>query len=164
MNDRELQKHRTFMAIAERLSWLCTCDRKSVGAVIIRNGRCISWGFNGAPPGLPHCSENDHGYSDLEGRIVQPRYSGDWGCRNATHAEANALAAAARQGISTDEATLYVTVSPCDTCSRLLIAAGIQRVFYQEEYRDRRGIETLAAACIQCSPLLVQPPGSLPVR
>ena len=73
-----------------------------------------------------------------------------FGCRNATHAEANALAFAARQGISTDGGTLYVTVSPCNVCARLLIAAGIVSVWYDEEYRDRRGLELLEEAGIKC--------------
>lgn len=72
-----------------------------------------------------------------------------FGCKNATHAEANALAYAARQGISTDGCTLYVTVSPCDTCSRLLIAAGIRRVVWHEEYRDPAGLNLLAEANVE---------------
>lgn len=71
-----------------------------------------------------------------------------FGCRNATHAEANALAAAAKQGISTDETTLYVTVAPCLNCSRLLIAAGISRVVYVKEYRDRAGLYLLRDAFV----------------
>ena len=76
-----------------------------------------------------------------------------FGCRNATHAEANALAFAARQGISTDGATLYVTVSPCLDCSRLLIAAGVKAVYYKEEYRDSRGLELLTTAGIELTRL-----------
>lgn len=66
-----------------------------------------------------------------------------FGCRNATHAEANALASAARQGISTEDCTLYVTLAPCETCARLLIAAGIRRVVYHKPYRDTRGVKLL---------------------
>ena len=133
------------MAIAMILSERGTCDRKQVGAVIVRDGRCVSWGYNGAPPGAPHCDENDHGWAGM----AEPY---GIGCRNATHAEANALAFAAKQGISTDDGTLYVTVAPCDNCSRLLIAAGISNVYYHEEYRDRTGLEVLERALIptQC--------------
>jgi dCMP deaminase len=67
----------------------------------------------------------------------------EMGCINATHAEANALAFAARQGISTEGGTLYVTTSPCDVCARLIIAAGIEKVYYDQEYRDVRGEEIL---------------------
>lgn len=127
------------MEVAKTISQLGTCDRKQVGAVIVRNGRCITWGYNGAPPGMPHCSENNHGWGTMRGNDSQ-------GCRNAIHAEANALAFAARQGISVEGATLYVTISPCETCARLLIAAGIQSFHWEEEYRDRAGIELLERA------------------
>lgn len=147
------------MDVAVTIAQLGTCDRKQVGAVIIRNGRCISWGYNGAPPGLPHCSENGHGYlnSEVGGSYEGHHIHDEWldqkladsGCRNATHAELNALAFAARQGISTDSAELFVTLSPCDTCARALIAAGISRIYYREEYRDRSGIELLQGASIE---------------
>src|SRR5262245_45143527 len=146
--ERYMEKCLTFMDIAQTLSTLGTCDRKQVGAVIVRDGRCISWGYNGAPPGAPHCNENNHGWYDA------PHHDDkNLGCRNATHAEANALAFAAREGISTDRATLFVTVSPCDNCSRLLIAAGIKLVYYKEAYRDRRGIQLLDDAGIRCQAL-----------
>jgi|SRR5215471_540183 len=127
-------KTRVFMEIAGKIGELSTCPRRAVGALIIRDGRAISWGFNGSPPGLPHC---DHPL--------------DAPCENATHAEANAIAFAAKQGISTDKSTLFVTVSPCTVCSRLLIAAGVEHVFYNEEYRDRGGLDLLYEAGVSIS-------------
>jgi dCMP deaminase len=160
------QKDKTFLEITNKLAELGTCPRKAVGALIVRQGRCISWGYNGAPPGLPHCSENKHGWLDLVYQQSDIRPGSDmdtaelrqlWidqavrreGCRNATHAEANALAFAARQGISTEGGTLYVSVSPCDVCSRLLIAAGIVRVVAHEAYRDLTPLEMLRRAGIE---------------
>lgn len=166
--------------MAEILARRGTCDRAQVGAIIAVDGRAVSWGYNGAPPGLPHCSENGHGWGvvdEQEGLATLrtmlknwpeianlsdaelARMPWDWrggvdylarlrGCRNATHAEANALAFAARQGISTDGGVLYVTLAPCETCARLLIAAGIQRVEYREEYRDGSGVQLLSRAGI----------------
>jgi len=155
---RDQAKTLVFMQMAVLLSRLGTCPRKGVGAVIIRDGRCISWGYNGAPPGLPHCEDNEHGWVMIPQyrEAMDPEEAADMarlmleehGCRNATHAEANALSFAAKQGISTDMSTLFVTVSPCDTCSKLLIAAGIRRVYYQEEYRDPSGLEILRMANI----------------
>lgn len=145
-----MRKIEAFMDVAVTIAQLGTCGRKQVGAVIIRNGRCISWGYNGAPPGLPHCSENMHGWDN--GTFPSPGPAHNLrasGCCNATHAELNALAFAARQGISTDSAELFVTLSPCDTCARALIAAGISRIYYLEEYRDRSGIELLRGASIE---------------
>jgi len=148
-----------FMEMAKVLSQRGTCDRKQVGAIIVRDGRCITWGYNGAPPGLPHCEENNHGWglnphpveSPFHGAVEEGIAEGlyEEGCINATHAEANALAFAARQGISTDGGTLYVTVSPCDTCARLLVAAGIVKVWFDEEYRDPRGLQLLEEAGVE---------------
>jgi dCMP deaminase len=128
------------MLIAAQLSALGTCDRAQVGAVIVRDGRCVTWGYNGAPPGIPHCKENNHGWGDMS-ETIEHKVSG---CRNATHAELNALAFAARQGISTDNGTLYVTLSPCLDCARALVAAGIVRVFYHDAYRVTDGLDLLA--------------------
>ncbi len=127
------EKDLVFMSVALQIGELGTCSRKQVGAVITRDGRAISWGYNGAPPGMPHCEHFD-----------------DEPCTTATHAEANALAFAARQGISTDGATLYVTVSPCEVCSKLLIAAGIERVVWGEAYRDPSGVDLLQRAGVIC--------------
>lgn len=156
-------KDKVFLEIAVTLGQLGTCDRAKVGAVITRGGRAISWGYNGAPPGMPHCDENKHGWwshltpDDI--RNAPPEIVRAWeegaeeglweqGCRNATHAEANAIAFAARQGISTDGGTLYVERSPCDTCARLCVAAGIARVVCFTMYRDDTGRQLLESAGI----------------
>lgn len=153
---RDILRRDVFMQVAIQISRLGTCPRKAVGAVLVRDGRAISWGYNGAPPGLPHCEENNHGwqllpehrtqYTEEDAQSMEDTMLGEYGCRNATHAEANALAFAAKQGISTAGCELFVTVAPCDTCSKLLIAAGIRRVYYEEEYRDPAGIELLRLA------------------
>jgi dCMP deaminase len=126
-----------------------TCDRKRVGAVIAREGRIIAVGYNGAPPGLPHCTENNHGYPDA--LIVNEEVP----CRNATHAEANALAFAAKYGVSTDKADLFTTVSPCIFCARILIAAGISNVYFAELYRLTEGVELLAEAGIPSAQMVL---------
>lgn len=146
-----MSKDEVFLEVAHTIGKLGTCDRARAGAVLTRSGRAISWGYNGAPPGLPHCDENMHGWlhhppnspSSAEAMV------NELGCINATHAEANALAFAARQGISTDHATLYVTMSPCLTCSRLIIAAGIQRVVTNHIYRDPEGWALLERAGVE---------------
>lgn len=168
-------KDAVFMDVARLISQLGTCPRKAVGAVLVKHGRCVSCGFNGAPPGMPHCEENGHGWlhdqatvpfipeeEKLKHRsepVFSPTAYGwekaaevaamEFGCKNATHAEANALAFAAHQGISTDGCTLFVTVSPCDVCARLLIAAGITRVVYAEKYRDEAGLALLHDAGVK---------------
>ena len=146
--NRKMMKDHVFMEIAVTLGKLGTCDRARVGAVLTKDGRCVSWGFNGAPPGLPHCADNDHGWRGTQ----RPQDIEIHGCVNATHAEANALAFAARQGISTDDSTLYVERSPCVDCARLLIAVGIKRVVYLVPYRDHSGEDLLreAKVVVEC--------------
>lgn len=111
-----------------------TCSRLHVGCVVARGSRSVASGYNGAPPGLPHCVH---------------RLDEDAPCREATHAEANALAFAARYGVSTDGATVYTTHSPCAACAALVIAAGVSRVVYGLAFRDTAGIERLEEAGVE---------------
>lgn len=106
-----------------------TCSRLGVGAVISREGRIISTGYNGAPAGFPHCTDDSH----FQGVT----------CRVAVHAEANAIVFAARYGVSTLGAEMHVTHMPCASCARLIINAGIRRVVYRHEYRDPEGVVLL---------------------
>lgn len=115
-----------------------TCSKsKRNGAVISRGGRIVSVGYNGSPPGLPHCTE----VGCLEGE--------DGGCIRTTHAEANSIVMAAKLGISTEGATIHCTTSPCFTCSKLIVGAGIIRVVYRNLYRDQSGIELLKACKVE---------------
>lgn len=142
-------KDEVFLGVAVAIGQLGTCDRGKVGAVIVKDGRCVTWGYNGAPPGMPHCSENFHGWEGNTRSKTHKSYMNaarTLGCRNATHAEANALAFAARQGISTDGGTLYVECVPCINCARLVVASGITRVVAHREYRDPSGHDVLASA------------------
>jgi dCMP deaminase len=137
-------KDKVFLLMAEQLAELSTCDRMAVGAIITLAGRAVSWGYNGAPPGAPHCSENNHGWGDYSG--VDVSHSG---CRNSIHAELNAVAFAARQGISTEGGTLYVSVAPCLNCAYALLSSGIIRVVYQTKYRDETGLSILLQAGVE---------------
>lgn len=114
-----------------------TCERASVGAVIAQDGRIVSTGYVGSPSGLPHCTD--------VGCLPGP--SG--GCDRTVHAEANAIAFAARYGIATDGATLYCTHSPCRSCAKSIINAGIVRVVYEHEYRLGEGKDLLRLAGIE---------------
>lgn len=161
MSSRANAKDTAFLKMTQVLGELGTCDRAYVGALIVKEGRCISWGYNGAPPGLPHCNKNHHGHqaywnqwahiSESNARVAVHNALQELGCQNATHAEANAIAFAARQGISCEGATLYVGISPCATCARLLIAAGISQVVALAPYRDASGVELLKEAGVAVS-------------
>lgn len=114
--------------IAKLVAKRSTCQRASVGAVLARDGRIISMGYNGAPAGVRHC---EHSADDTEP------------CLRTVHAEANAIAFAAKNGVETDGAELYCTHSPCNDCAKLIINAGIARVVYWERYRDPAPINLL---------------------
>lgn len=130
-----------------------TCERNNVGCVIARDRRIIATGFNGAPAGMAHCKHPSVPVNKIHyGVDSAEEASFAWpplrenGCKVAVHAEANALAFAARHGMSTDGTDLYTTLSPCYECAKLIINAGITRVTYDRTYRDRTGIELLTAA------------------
>lgn len=125
MSDRRVSWHEYFMNIAEQVATRSTCDRKHIGAVIVRDKTILSTGYNGSLRGAPHCDEIGH---DME----------NGHCMRTVHAEANAIAQAAKHGIMIDNAELYVTASPCLTCFKLVANAGISVIYYKEFYRDDR--------------------------
>jgi len=120
--------HTYFMNIARQAATRATCDRKHVGAVIVRDRTILSTGYNGSIRGMPHCDdighmiENDH-------------------CVATVHAEANAIIQAAKNGVRIDGAEIYTTASPCWNCFKLIANAGIGAIYYGEFYRDQRSIE-----------------------
>jgi dCMP deaminase len=145
------------MATAYQFEPLSTCDRNHVGAVIAREGRIISTGYNGAPAGMPHCVHTETGtVTHPDGTVITSRRVSpiqllpsaplDRGCKLAIHAEANAISYAARNGVAVDGGTAYVTLSPCYACAQLMIAAGLKRVVYDRSYRDPAGIDLLRSA------------------
>jgi dCMP deaminase len=113
---------------AERSS----CPRLSVGVVLVRDGRIISTGYNGAPPGMAHCTEVGCDMGE--------------GCKRAIHAEVNAIAWAARNGVSTYGATMFSTRAPCVACAQVALAAGIVQIHYDVLYRDAGGLQLMEAA------------------
>ena len=112
-----------FMNIAHEVSTRSTCDRKFVGAVLVRDKCILATGYNGSIRGLPHCDE--------EGHLMEEGH-----CVRTVHAEANAIVQAARNGVRIDGAAIYVTASPCWGCFRLIANGGVARVVFGEFYRD----------------------------
>jgi len=119
-----------FMQIAQLVKTRATCPRRSVGAVIVRDKRILSTGYNGAPRGLPHCPEGG-GEHDWPLGCLRAGH-----CIRALHAEQNALLQAAMMGIACQDSTMYVTCQPCNNCAKMIINAGIVRVIYEGEYPD----------------------------
>jgi dCMP deaminase len=137
-------EHEYFLAIAVAAASRSTCDRKSVGAVVVRDGHILSTGFNGAPAGLPHCDAAGHNLVDGH-------------CSRAVHAEANALVIAARHGAAVAGADMYCTSSPCLNCAKLIINAGIKRVIFGETYGEIKALEWLRDAGIAAVQYLPPP-------
>lgn len=140
-----LSRDLMFMQMAELLRLRSSCNRGQVGALIVRDARIVSTGYNGAPSGAPHCTDVgcdvQHVYVEHKhpdgGYYAEPEEQ-ELGCQRAVHAEANAIAWAARKGISTEGATLYSTHAPCLKCAQLIATCGIKVVYYQQSYRLER--------------------------
>ncbi len=110
------------------------CDRRKVGALLVKNQMIISDGFNGTPAGFENVCEDENG-------ITKPYV---------LHAEANAITKVARSNNSSEGSTLYVTASPCLECAKLIIQAGIKRVVFRDLYRLVDGLELMQRAGIEC--------------
>jgi dCMP deaminase len=118
---------KAYLRMAKEWSKLSHCERKQVGALIVSGRRIISDGFNGTPTGMDNCCEDDEGYTK-------------W---SVLHAEANAILKVASSTNSCEGATLYVTLSPCKDCSKLIHQSGIKRVVFIDRYKNTEGIEFL---------------------
>jgi len=114
-----------FMGIARQVASRATCDRKHVGALLVRDRTILSTGYNGSIRGLPHCDEVGH--------MMENGH-----CVATVHAEANAIIQAAKNGVRIDGATMYTSASPCWSCFKLIANAGCVRIVYGEFYRDSR--------------------------
>jgi dCMP deaminase len=117
----------TYLKMAKEWAKLSHCNRKQVGALIVKNGMIISDGYNGTPSGFDNCCETDD--NETHWFVI--------------HAEANAILKCAKWGHSCDGATLYQTHSPCKDCSKLILQSGIKRLVYIEDYKDLSGLEFL---------------------
>lgn len=144
-----LSRHDMLVAIARIVGERSSCSRKSVGCLIVRDGRIIATGYNGAPAGMKHCEHECNCAASQPTAMPGwspsgcPRHDPDIHCLTALHAEANALVFAARYGLATDGAELYTTLSPCRTCAGLIVNAGIRRVWCGSPYADVYGINIL---------------------
>jgi dCMP deaminase len=131
MDIKKLNKYdRAYLRIAKEWGSLSYCKRKQVGAIIVKDRMIISDGYNGTPSGFENCCEDEDGLTRWD----------------VLHAEANAILKVAKSTQSCEGATLYITLSPCKECSKLIHQSGIKRVVYQNGYRDDSGIQFLLKA------------------
>lgn len=119
-----------YLRMAAEWSKLSHCERRQVGAIIVKNGMIISDGYNGTPTGFDNCCEDNEGATH-------------W---YVLHAEANAISKVARSTNNAQDATLYLTMSPCKDCSKMILQVGIKRVVFANAYKDGSGLELLEEA------------------
>lgn len=124
---------RAYLKMAMEWAQLSHCQRKQVGALIVKDGTIISDGYNGTPTGFPNNCEDEN-------------YQTFW---YVLHAEANAITKVAKTSQSAKNATLYITLSPCKECSKLVLQTGIKRVVYSNSYKDSSGVDFLKEAGIE---------------
>ena len=137
--DKQLKYDKAYLRMAREWAKLSYCDRRQVGAIIVKDRMIISDGYNGTPTGFENICEDDEGYTK-------------W---YVLHAEANAILKVAASTQSCKGATLYVTLSPCKHCSKLIHQSGIVRVVYCTAYKDLSGVEFLEKAGIEVSQIEV---------
>jgi dCMP deaminase len=130
---KQLRYDKAYLRMAISWAELSHCTRKKVGALIVKDDMIISDGYNGTPSGFDNCCENDEGETH-------------W---YVLHAEANAILKVAKSTNNAKGATLYLTLSPCKDCSKLILQAGIIRVVYMNGYKDDSGVKFLIAAGIE---------------
>ena len=130
---KQLKCDKAYLKMAREWGKLSHCKRKQVGALIVKERMIISDGFNGTPSGFDNCCEDEEGKTKWE----------------VLHAEANAILKVASSTQSTKGATLYITLSPCTDCSKLIHQSGIKRVVYANAYKDLSGLEFLEIAGVE---------------
>ena len=133
MKEKQVKYDKAYLKMALEWGELSYCERRKVGALIVKDKMIISDGYNGTPTGFENFCEDDEGYTK-------------W---YVLHAEANAIAKVSSSTQSTNGATLYITLSPCRECSKLIFQSGIIRVVYNKEYRDSSGLEFLEKAGVE---------------
>ncbi len=131
--NKQLRYDQAYLRMARSWSKLSHCNRKQVGAIIVKDEMIISDGYNGTPGGFDNCCEDDEGNTH-------------W---YVLHAEANAILKVAKSTNNCKGATLYLTHSPCKDCSKLVLQAGITRLVYAEQYKDPSGIDFLTSAGLE---------------
>lgn len=140
MNERPSWDH-YFLTITRQVAERSTCKRAKVGAVIVREKNILATGYNGAPAGLAHCTE----VGCLIYESKTPSGEIEENCYRTIHAEINAIAQAAKNGVSIRDAAIYVTHTPCIHCMKVLINTGIKQIFYERDYKANTVRELLAS-------------------
>lgn len=165
-----ISRDEMFGHICEVVAQRSTCLRSQVGALIVKDGRIVSMGYNGPVSGMPACiekpplwdmaTEGPYGRNDTLGfeleemrKKVTERMCMGPGCTRSLHAETNAIAFAARAGVSVEGCTMYCSMSPCINCAKVIVNSGIKELVYLQGYRDMSGVSLLKKAGIKVTQL-----------
>ena len=130
-----------YMDVAQRFAQLSSATRLQVGAIVVKDDRIISIGYNGMPSGWDNCCEEEFIYYDYGNRAPETRLKSK---PEVLHAESNAIAKLAKSSESGNGATMFVTHSPCIDCAKLIYQSGIAAVYYKNEYRSTQGLDFLS--------------------
>ncbi len=152
MNQR-LTWDQYFMTITQQVAERSTCQRAKVGAVIVRDRNILATGYNGAPAGMPHCT--DAGCLIYESKT--PNGDIEQNCFRTIHAEINAIAQAAKNGSNIKDTSIYVTHTPCIHCLKVLVNTGIRSVFYEKPYKIHTLEEILRNTRVQMEQVELPP-------
>lgn len=134
MKQRELEFHKTYLRIAKEIGKLSYCERKKVGCLIVKDNNIISFGFNGTPSGTDNICEDINGETH-------------W---TVLHSESNAILKLATSTLSSENGIMYLTLSPCKNCAKLILQAKISKLFYINKHSDTSGLDFLIENGIQC--------------
>lgn len=126
------EKTEWLMNLAKDISKRSTCVKIKVGAIITREGRIVSVGYNGSAPGREHCEDHFNTPKNDWATFLEIHHI--WSIKNEVHAEINAILFAAKHGIPIDNCVMFVTHLPCTICSKYIVQSGIRKVYYNEEY------------------------------
>lgn len=138
-SQKQLKYDKAYLKMAQEWANLSHCERKKVGALVVKNRMIISDGYNGTPTGFDNCCEDENG--DTQWFVL--------------HAEANAILKLARSNNSAEGATLYITLSPCKDCAKLIHQAGFERLVYINGYKDSSGLDFLTSAGVEVNQIEV---------
>lgn len=137
--------HQYFMTITRQVAERSTCNRAKVGAVIVRDKNILATGYNGAPAGMPHCTD----VGCLVYQSKTPNGETEENCFRTIHAEMNAIAQAAKNGSSIKDASIYITHTPCIHCLKVLVNTGIKNIYYEIPYKLHTLEEILITTRVQ---------------
>ena len=150
--DKDKKWDLSFMEIASIFANHSSCVKRKVGAVLVKDLRILSTGYNGTPSGFCNCDEAFKNPTDLKDGTLPNGIKithHDFAEQFEIHAEQNCLSFAAKNGVSTKDCTLYITTAPCVNCAKIIIASGIKKVIYNEIYKNDYGIKLLKEAKIK---------------